>query len=164
MLSHLLLAIAAAGGGYWLAGRTAHEGEPATSVALASTGIIPRESPLHAALEQLPSGAERTIEPDLNVRPVISYGAVSGVWCRRFELRATTGRTDAVACRGDQAWRIAALVTGPNDVEPEIASRTPTEGNSVIDAAIAATIEGEPLDLQEELELLVNGWEPRIEP
>lgn len=161
VLSHALVLIAALGAGYWVGGRTIHESEPVTSVALGSTGIIPRESPLHAALEQLPAGAERTIEPGLNVKPIVSYGAMSGVWCRRFELRAWTGRTEAVACRGQEEWRIAALVTGPNEIDGD--DRSVAEGNVIIDAAVAATIEGEPLDLQEELEVLVHGWAPEPE-
>jgi hypothetical protein len=165
VLSHTLLAAAALGVGYWY-GKRVTEPPPSTSLALASTGIVPRTSPLHEVLETLPSGAERTIERDLNATPVTSYVAISGVWCRRFELRASTGRTDAVACRGDEEWRIAALATGPNEEpEPIVGIRRPPETRTVIvDTAVNATMEGEPLDLQDELVVLVNGWESAVEP
>jgi hypothetical protein len=164
-LSHTLLAAAALGAGYWYGTRVT-EPPPSTTLALASTGIVPRTSPLHEVLEKLPTGAERTIEMDLNATAVMSYEAISGVWCRRFELRASTGRTDAVACRGDDEWRIAALATGPNeDPETIIGIRKPPETRTVIvDTAVNATMEGEPLDLQEELTVLVNGWESAVEP
>lgn len=162
MLSHLLVAIAALAAGFYVGGLKAPPGPPAgTSVTLASTGIIPRASPLHDALEKLPGGVERLIEAGVSVKPVLSYASASGVWCRRFELRAATGRTDAVACRGTDEWRIATLATGPpieidsNDLVPKT--------SSVVDAAVAATIDGEPLDLQEELEVLVRGWAPVAE-
>src|SRR5690606_6965305 len=160
VLSHAFVAILAAGAGYWFHERKAEAPVPTTSLALASTGIVPRTSPLHEALEKLPSGVERLIEPNLSVKPVLSYGAMSGIWCRRFELRASTGRTEAIACRGEEEWRIAALTTGPNVDESDDRFPRPQEGNAVIDAALTATMEGAPLEFEDELVILVNGWEP----
>lgn len=163
VLSHALVAAIALGAGFWAKEHVTAEPPPATSVTLASTGIIPPTSPLHEALEELPSGAERLIEPDLVVKPVLSYGALSGVWCRRFELRASTGRTEAVACRGEEVWRIAALTTGPNVEETEFDDVfNPKQENVVIEAAVAATIDGEVLEVQDELVLIVKGWEPGV--
>ena len=154
-----LTAAAAFGAGFFVSARTAREPAPVISLALASTGIIPPASTLHDALEQLPSGAEREIEAGLIAAPRVSYRALSGVWCRRFELRAASGRTDAVACRGADAWRIAAFATGPKDS----GGANGTSGDSnIIDAAVAATIDGDALDTQEEIEVVVGGWQPDL--
>jgi hypothetical protein len=157
-LWHALTAAAAFAAGVLVGPRFTHEPPPMTSVSLASTGIIPQATALRDALEQLPGGVEREIDPGVIVKPLLSYSAASGIWCRRFELRAASGRTDAIACRGTDEWRIAALATGPNN-EGDAGDDRSKDG-SVIDAVIAATIDGDPLDYQDELEVLVDGWYP----
>jgi hypothetical protein len=156
-ISHALTAGAALAAGVALGTVIARAPAAVTTVSLASTGIIPPSSPLHDALEQVPSAAEREIEAGVIVRPILTYGAMSGVWCRRFALRAESGRTDAVACRGEDVWRIAALITGPR-VEEQDAFGRPPDAN-LIDAAVAATIDGEPLEPQDEIEVILGSWQ-----
>jgi hypothetical protein len=85
-----------------------------------------------------------------SVRIGLTFRAQDGAYCRTFELteRATAG----LACRGDDAWRVAMTAAQPNQGELRMASAPE------ILAAVDARIAGEPLDAAGEAAARDAGW------
>ncbi len=125
---------------------------------LVALGPTATESPLHAALETLPSG--RVSEEGLQL--MLSFRDGAGRICREFEL---AGKTPAqmdfgIACRSDAGqWQVEIVVTGPTSA-PNSDGIVPASGPAE-DAlnAMLDSLGAEPaLSPAEEAKLLQDAW------
>jgi hypothetical protein len=86
---------------------------------------------------------------------------VDGDPCRRVDLTGADGSIEALACRRAGAWRLELIAFGPAAVPTPDGAYRPASGEarSRIDDAIGALIEGSPLGLEAERELISRGWQ-----
>ncbi|MEO1493463.1 MAG: hypothetical protein AAFV19_15010 [Pseudomonadota bacterium] len=124
-----------------------------------AAGALAGDSPLHAALDSLPSG---TALRDTYV-PMLSFRDAAGRYCREFEVRVTDPRQMqlGLACRAtDRAdWRIEIVVAAP-DAVPEITgySLASGPGGDALNAMLDALGAGPVLPPDEEATLIEQGW------
>jgi hypothetical protein len=123
---------------------------------LASGGVVPRTAALHEVLELVPSAQARGIGAGAVMTPVLSFRTAAGDWCRQFEVRTGNALSEGVACRESGGWRVAAFASGP--AASTGGFRLAAGGASLIDDAVDAAIDGEPLGAQAEADLLAAGW------
>lgn len=105
---------------------------------------------LAAALDRQPGGAA----PDSAVHVVASFRAKGGEYCRTFKTRESAG----MACRSTDGWSVAALAQNENAATTGDYRMAATSLPPAIAQAVAATIEGEALDAEEETAVRARGW------
>ncbi len=125
---------------------------------LATLGDTPIDGPLHAALENLPSGTTS----DDGVVPMLSFRDARGRSCREFEIPSAslTELEIGIACRGSTGrWHVEIVVATPATGEI-VDGYTPASGPAAdaLDAMLDALGAGPPLSPQEEAAALRDGW------
>lgn len=125
---------------------------------LAALGPAAEESPLHAALEQLPSGASS----DAGVQPMLTFRDAAERICREFEVMgAMPDRLEfGIACRSAQGrWDVEIVVSAPTAaVGPEGYRPASGPGADALDAMLDALGAQPALTATEESDLLRRGW------
>ncbi len=128
---------------------------------IARTGAIPGESPLHQALESVPSDETYAAagEPGIAITPVLSFVSGAREYCREFRVDGETRAARGVACRRADRWvtlKLAAAAAGGNATgQYETATAgTDADFDRFVDSLIAET----PLDAAAESALLRRGW------
>lgn len=128
---------------------------------IARAGAIPDASPLHQALESVPSDETYAAagEPGIAITPVLSFVSGAREYCREFRVDGETRAARGVACRRADRWvtlKLAAAAAGGNAVgEYETATAgTDADFDRFVDSLIAET----PLDAAAESALLRRGW------
>ncbi|RDI60041.1 anti-sigma factor [Microvirga subterranea] len=99
-------------------------------------------------LSDSPSGREQDL-PFGRVRVISTFRAADGTLCREFKLQASSGTSDAVACR-NRGWRITfalAEATGPG-------AYVPSGGGDLMESYLQSAGAGEPLLDAAEIEAL----------
>lgn len=128
----------------------------------AAAGGVPAGSALHDLLESAPSAAARELVPGLSATPQLTFKALNGSYCRELELTSAQGRTDALACRDDGAWRLDVVSFEADAATHDDALFRPaTETRTPVDDAVDAAIDGPPLGPDEERALIARGWQSR---
>jgi anti-sigma factor RsiW len=128
---------------------------------LAGSGLIAAGSPLHDALERVPSGESRQLDGALSASPRLSFRTADGAWCRQLEIHATEGTTETLACRGADGWQVA--LASFRSAAPVGADETvyrPASGldDSPIELLVDTIIDGEPLGPAEERLMIEQRW------
>jgi hypothetical protein len=125
-------------------------------------GIIAPNNPLFAALE----GASSATTYDAggsgdSVRPILTFAANDGRFCREFEVRSGEATSVGLACRGDSQWRLEILL--PSSGEGFGASGGYATASGYNEKALAAVVDslmqGEPLDAEAERGLIERRWQ-----
>jgi hypothetical protein len=146
----VLCAVGAATYLAWRAG-----GERAGALATA-VGPIDPGNPLHGLLESTPSAQIVNVtEHDAALRAILTFRAKDGRICREFEIVARSGASTGVACRGDGHWRTEVLLSTAA-APPSSQYYTPAAGSedAGIDAVVDRLIQGDPLSVEEEAQVL----------
>ena len=125
---------------------------------IAALGEAPLEGPLHAALEDLPSGAIS----DAGVQPMLSFWDGGGRACREFEVigELPSQLEFGIACRTDAGrWHVEIIVAAP-ETEPGSEGYAPAAGpgGNALDAMLDALEAGPTLKPDDEAGLLNRGW------
>jgi len=120
------------------------------------------DSLLAEALESTASSADqwRTLPDGSQFRPVLSFAATSGQWCREYQISVSGQPSHGVACRGDSGWRTEVLVDGQiqafsdNQYQPAGAGDLDEISSFINEHATAI-----PLSATEEAKLIENDWQ-----
>lgn len=130
-----LAALLAAPAGY-LAGR----GEAPERIAVGSS--VP--AAVASLLDGLPSGERRTLEGTGEIRTIATFRSADGALCREFEVDGSSAFV-TVACREDEAWRVAFAVEAPL-----ADGYAPAGALQALDAYLQAVSAGAPMSADEE--------------
>lgn len=145
----------------WIAG-----GALAASIAIglvliphAGAPDIGASESFQTALSQLPAGREIMVDQDARLKPVLSFAAADGRWCREFQLSASKGAQSGIACHADTQWKIETL-TKPG-TEQQATGGIQTAGGqdtAPLDAVYARLGASDPLTVEKEKYLIAMGW------
>lgn len=112
------------------------------------------------ALETQPSGMPAPAEArnSANVSVKMTFQDAAGHYCRQYQLTSQSQHYAGVACRVDGVWRVnfqAVMPPAPSAAHHLV----PASGSSeIMDAAIGAVIQGDPLSGPDEAALLNKRW------
>ena len=131
---------------------------PAPTSLLAST--FEQGAPIYDVLETGPSAVVVRLDSSegSSVMPVLSFKTKDQGFCREFIVVENRRRNRGVACREDKGWAVLLLASA--GVEPSQNSyQTATEVTEAsFEKAINELMVGEPLNSEEELMLMRDGW------
>lgn len=123
------------------------------SVLLLGRGTGSRaDAALQAALNQLPSGSER-IDGDRRIRPLLSFRADDGRWCRVYARQSASAGEEGLACRDDQGWQLLA-----QDAASADGSLHPAGSSAAIDNLMQQLGDAPALEADAERQLIAQGW------
>lgn len=110
------------------------------------------DAALQAALDQLPSGSER-IDGDRRIRPLLSFRADDGRWCRVYARQSASAGEEGLACRDERGWQLLAQDAGSAD-----GSLHPAGSSAAIDSRMQQLGNGPTLEADAERQLIAQGW------
>jgi len=117
-------------------------------------------NPLHTLLESTPSAQVVEVpEEGAALRAVLTFRANDGRFCREFEIFASARASTGIACREKGQWRTevqssaSATLASSNYYTPAAGSDDPA-----IAAVVDKLMQGEPLDVEEEAQVLAAHW------
>lgn len=120
----------------------------------AAGGLAPTGA-LAALLDEVPSGAQGSADGRAT-RPVLSFKAADGRYCRVFEQDAPGGATqEGLACRDARGWIVLAQAAGHAAEE----GLRPAGGSAEIDALMGRLGGSEALDGVQEQVLIGRHWQ-----
>lgn len=105
-----------------------------------------------AALDVTPSGVEAR-DGGTVIRPVLSFRADDGRWCRVFEQ--DHGAREGLACRDDGGWQLLALEAGDGGAPGEL---RPAGSNAAIDQLMSRLGGSDAVDAEQERALIAGRW------
>lgn len=163
--------VAVAGTSVWLTAR------PAVSPVITAADFLHEKAgdrvavgPLAVALERTPSRAQAPVAlragHEFELRPMLTFAARGGGFCRQYTLSGHGLRFEGLACRNpDGSWRVPALLTaqGPTETKPDSAGGVRPAANPdhpQIEAAVDQLIDGDALGADNEAQLISKGWKP----
>lgn len=117
------------------------------------------DAEFNQALDETPSLNVAALPDGTSLSPLLSFRAGDGRYCREFtEIRHGQGRT-ALACRGDDGWRVEASQDGAVRLADN-GSIAPASGagSSLLDEAYKRLNAGDPIAAQEEAKLIGADW------
>lgn len=121
-----------------------------------SNDAVVMEMAVNAALlEQIASG-ERVQLGDLALSPRFSFRSAEGQWCRLYRVDAPTLSSDEVACRGTVGWELRASLPATSEAGSQYLPAS--SDNAGLDTVLDALMQGAPLPLASEAELIRQGW------
>jgi hypothetical protein len=130
---------------------------------------IGENTPLRGVLESAPSAEVIKLPTeDAAVRPVLTFRAKDGRFCREFEIFAASGGSTGIACRereGEGDWRAQVMVSTAG-APPNSNYYTPAgqSDEPALDEVVDRLIEGDPLSAEEEARALASGWRTTQNP
>jgi hypothetical protein len=126
----------------------------------AAAGAIRPGDGLYAVLDSAPSGETRPLGGGMSATPRLTFRATTGAYCRQIGLSVAGGRTEALACREDDAWTLRAAAFEPQMPAAGDATvyRTASRSADALDATVDALIDGQPLNAQAEAEVMASHW------
>lgn len=147
--------------GGWTRWRIPLGGALAAGLALAlmlDTRSSSEQGGFAAAMETLPSGQVASLDDGISVKPLLTFRAGDGRYCREFSL----GSGGGIACResGGGKWRVEALDAAATSLgeagEIELAAGADGSG---LDAAYARLDASDPLGQTAEAALISGKWQ-----
>ncbi|MEO1014807.1 MAG: hypothetical protein AAFX08_06405 [Pseudomonadota bacterium] len=127
---------------------------------IAFAGPLAADHPIAEALNATPSGsafAVKGVDAGEEVRPILSFQATDGAFCREFEAGSLTTSMRGVACReDDEAWAVRVAVAG-GGLAPLDAAGYATASSadaSLIADYVDGVMDGDPLDAEQEAEFI----------
>jgi hypothetical protein len=147
----------------WLRWRLPLGGVIAAGLALALMLTVQRDggaTDFSGAMDTLPSGQMASLDNGAKVRPLLTFKAGDGRYCREFALDSGGSGQTGIACTGGAGkWRIEALDKAGaklgNAGEIELASGARGAG---LDAAYERLGASDPLDKAAETALISSKW------
>lgn len=152
------LAAAAAGfaligaGGYWV-------GSINQSPSLMSVTRVEPGNRLYAALNATPSGQTAALAGGDSVKPILSFQAANGEYCREVEFNRGATASVGILCRDDGAWRTIVLIESEGG--PDSNGGYATVGDVAVmelEEAYARLNGGDPLSPEAEQAAIVSNW------
>jgi hypothetical protein len=145
------------GGGMWLAQSFLTARDPVAAVAIRD-GVVTQSSPLHAALERALSGPPITAGTE-TIRPILSFAAKDGRFCREFEAFGESGSVVGVACKGERGWRMEVLLSAAPQTR-DGGQYAPASGFNAkaLDDVVSQLMVGGPLNAPAEMSARDKGW------
>lgn len=118
---------------------------------------VPTNSNVYELLETGSSSTSVTLTDGSTGRVALTFENSAGDWCRQLEIENESTAAQALACRRNGRWENELIVFG------EPAGGTYQQASSTTDPMIAAAVDqligdGEPLDRQQESEVIGNRW------
>lgn len=123
------------------------------------TGTITTENPLYDVLETSPSAISVSLanQDDVKIKPILTFQAKDGGYCREFQAQSKVSALRGVACRNEMVWTMVLLTQ--TEISQEDRYHTASGGtNTLTDQLIDNLIAGDPLGKSAESRLLANGW------
>jgi hypothetical protein len=111
------------------------------------------DAALQVALDQLPSGSER-LDGDRRTRPLLSFRADDGRWCRVYARQSAGAGEEGLACRNDRGWQVLAQDAGSAD-----GSLRPAGSSAAIDTLMQQLGDAPALEADAERQLIDQGWQ-----
>lgn len=115
------------------------------------------------ALSTTPSAAVARLANGSTLRPVLSFAAADGRWCREFVIAARsageTGSRSGIACRTGDGWSIEASATAGDEQGSAPGIRTAAGTDTApLDGAYARLGASDPVAADQERDLIAKGW------
>jgi len=112
-----------------------------------------------AALDGTPSGQVATLDGGRELRPLLTFQAGDGRYCREFSLGRSGAGGAGIACRSGGRWQVEALDKGATELADgaEIAMASGADGAG-LEAAYARLKAGDPLGAERETALISGAW------
>jgi len=113
-----------------------------------------------AALDGTPSGQIASLEGGQELKPLLTFEAGDGRFCREFSIGKGQAGGTGIACRTGGSWQVEALDKGATELadSAEIAMASGEDGAG-LDAAYARLKAGDPMDLEREKHVISGGWQ-----
>ena len=124
-------------------------------------GAVAPSSPLHHALEDVPSDETYALASGtgVGITPVLSFVSTRQEYCREFRVDAEARAARGLACRRSDRWETLKVVTTEGRSGETTHSATATAGGDEgFDAFVDALVADEPLGADAEARALRNGW------
>jgi hypothetical protein len=157
------IALCVGAGGMWLVQSQPGVGTQVAAVSIAD-GIAVKGGPLHNALETVASGDITTAGAE-RIRPILSFAAKDGRYCREFESFGAQGAVVGVACKGDRGWAmevvLAAAAHAPNETQYAPASGFNAKA---LDDVVSQLIDGQPMTAEAEAAARGKAWQKENGP
>ncbi len=130
---------------------------PAGTAALQAHSVSPN-SEMHAFLETAPSAAATTLADGSEARILLTFADPAGDWCRQLSVQNQTSAVQALSCRRAGRWHNEIIAFDEPAGGPYSQAWA---GNAVVvGAAVDQLIgDGEPLDRDQEADLIRNHWQ-----
>jgi hypothetical protein len=150
------LAAGLAGVAAFALGWLAAPGDAGREAAGFATTFVPGQ-PVFATLESTPSGARVM---DGAVRPVLTFRAADGRYCREFEMARNGAGAVGVACRSAGGWELEALLRADVGASDTAGGYAPASGHAAaaLDAVLDRLGAGTALGADEEDRARAAGW------
>ena len=127
--------------------------------ALPISGLVASGSGLFRLLETAPAGQPVDLADGSRAEVVLTFQANDGDWCRQFRMEADPAALHGLACRQPGGWQLeTASFAGPEPSDAtfrQAAGATPAALEAAVRARLGAR---EPLDADEESQVLSEGW------
>jgi hypothetical protein len=121
-------------------------------------GYILASSPLHRFLEETPSSVPVELASGVSATSRLTFATKSGGICRQYRVDSRAGRSDAVACRKDDRWRLELAVFGMPGSNANEYQTAAGSSARLLDSFIDDAITGAPLDAAGERQMISSGW------
>ena len=124
-------------------------------------GPVEPTSPLHHALERIPSGETYAASsaPVMSVTPVLSFESTRHEYCREFRAAVGTQAARGLACRRAGHWETLKLMAVPAGSEaPDEYEAASADSDEDFDALVDGLIADKPLGADAERALLDDQW------
>lgn len=123
-----------------------------------ATAIEPG-NPLFRLLSETPSAQSVALAGGDAFKPVLSFAAADGRFCREFELASEEAVSVGVACRGEQEWRVEILLAADdNPTGADGYVQASGFSAAALDVVVAELGAGEPLGPEDEAAAISAGW------
>jgi len=114
----------------------------------------------NAALDRTPSGQVAALDGGQRLKPLLTFQAGDGRFCREFSIGKGDAGGTGIACRSGENWQVEALDEGATELAKgsEIALASGEDGAG-LDAAYARLKAGDPMGAERETALISGGWQ-----
>lgn len=152
------VALCVGAGGMWIVQSQQMRDSQFASVAIAD-GVAVKGSPLQIALESAASGDVSTAGAE-KIRPILSFAAKDGRFCREFESFGAQGSVVGVACKGSRGWTMEVLLAAAAHA-PDETQYAPASGFNAkaLDDVVAQLMDGQPMSAEDEAAARAKAWQ-----
>jgi len=134
-----------------------------TLIFTSQRGAVPTTG-FDAALDGSPSGQVAVLDGGREVRPLLTFQAGDGRYCREFSIGKGQAGGTGIACRSGGSWKVEALDKGATELaEGSGIALASGEDGSGLDGAYARLQAGDPMGPTQEKELISRGWQASAE-
>ncbi len=113
-------------------------------------------SELQSALDTTLSGQRITLAADAIFLPDFSFMDTQERHCRQYSVSLSDHVSESLACRSAEGWEVVATANASNVFTT--GEYQPASGGSLLDSTLDVLMQGSVLSLDEENQLIQNGW------